>query len=341
MDVSRIKDCEQAIGQGLGFLRNAQLPTGEFRTLVARDENLTVEAQIDPSCFATAHIVSSLTSLRRHACQPLIARAANFLMAERQAGALWKFWASRHPGFANIPPDLDDTAVVSLALQDAGIPIPRNRPILCANRNGSGLFYTWILRRPRHLCSLQCWWAILRGQIGVAQTAFFSTGQACPDDVDAVVNANAIRLLWKDSSLVSPSVTWLRKVLEVGEAEKADRSYQSSHALSYAIARGAQAGIPSFLEMGGLVTRSVLSDVDDLTAQKSALSLLALSVWQPEHPLLASMADFLVSRQQEDGSWPGEAYFYGGWKRVLHWGSPELTTAFCIEALARYTGLRQ
>jgi hypothetical protein len=231
--------------------------------------------------------------------------------------------------------------VVSLALQDAGIPISRNRPILCANRNGSGLFYTWILRRPRHLCSLQCWWAILRGQIGVAQTAFFSTGQARPDDVDAVVNANAIRLLWKDSSLVSPSVNWVRKVLETGEAGKADRYYQSSHALCYAIARGARAGIPSFREMGDLVTRSVLSDVDDLTAQKSALSLLALSVWQPEHSLLAPMADFLVSRQQEDGSWSGEAYYYGGWKRVLQWGSPELTTAFCIEALARYAELHK
>jgi hypothetical protein len=341
MDVSRTEDCERAIGHGLGFLRNAQLPTGEFRTLAARDENLTVEARIDPSCFATAHIVSSLTSLRRDECQPLIAGAANFLMAERQAGALWRFWTSRHLGFANIPPDLDDTAVVSLALQDAGIPISRNRPILCANRNGSGLFYTWILRRPRHLCSLQCWWAILRGQIGVAQTAFFSTGQARPDDVDAVVNANAIRLLWKDSSLVSPSVNWVRKVLETGEAGKADRYYQSSHALCYAIARGARAGIPSFREMGDLVTRSVLSDVDDLTAQKSALSLLALSVWQPEHSLLAPMADFLVSRQQEDGSWSGEAYYYGGWKRVLQWGSPELTTAFCIEALARYAELHK
>jgi hypothetical protein len=182
---------------------------------------------------------------------------------------------------------------------------------------------------------------ILRGQISVAQTPFFSAGQACRHDVDAVVNANAVRLLWKDSSLISHSVTWLQKVLESGEAEKADRYYQSSHALCYAIARGARAGIPSFREMGGLVMRSVLSQVEDVKAQKSALSLLALSIWQPEHPHLASMADFLISSQQEVGSWPGEAYYYGGWNRVLQWGSPELTTAFCVEALARYTELRK
>jgi hypothetical protein len=333
------EDSERAILKGIDFLRRSQLPNGEFRTLVARDENLTVKARLDPSCFATAHIVSSLASLRRNECQPLIARAANFLMSEKQAGALWKFWTSRHPGCLAITPDMDDTAMVSLALQDAGQKIPRNLPVFHGNRNASGLFYTWILRRPSHLRSPWCWWAILRGQIGNDQTGFFSTGQANPDDVDAVVNANAIRLLWKDSSLVSQSVIWLRKVLSAGEAEISDRYYQSRHALCYSIARGARDGIPSFRDMGGLVTRSVLSNLKDVTAQKSALSLLSLSVWQPEHPHLSSMADFLISRQHEEGSWPGEAYYYGGWKRVLQWGSPELTTAFCVEALARYTEL--
>jgi hypothetical protein len=241
---------------------------------------------------------------------------------------------------------MDDTSVISLALEDAGQKVSQNRALLHGNRNKSGIFYTWLLRRPQHLRSPRCWLAILTKRVDVDRPAFFSAGQASPEDTDAVVNANAIRWLWKDDAITSQPVAWLSKILEAGEEEKFDRSYQSRHALYYAIARGAQAGISDFVKMGPILVQRIVAEFKKTlhraaTPQISALFQLALSVWEPDHPLLESEAAFLINSQNEDGSWPGEAYFYGGWNRIFRWGSSELTTAFCIEALARFAELRK
>ena len=36
------------------------------------------------------------------------------------------------------------------------------------------------------------------------------------------------------------------------------------------------------------------------------------------------------------GHWPRWLLYYGGPKLLLGWGSEEMTTGFCLEALARY-----
>ena len=49
-------------------------------------------------------------------------------------------------------------------------------------------------------------------------------------------------------------------------------------------------------------------------------------------------AQWLVAAQREDGSWPARAFYAGPEPPAVHayyWGSEELTTAMCLEALAR------
>jgi hypothetical protein len=46
--------------------------------------------------------------------------------------------------------------------------------------------------------------------------------------------------------------------------------------------------------------------------------------------------DYILKIQRNDGSWPSEPYYYGGPLKVTYWGSEELTTGICIEALTRY-----
>jgi hypothetical protein len=43
----------------------------------------------------------------------------------------------------------------------------------------------------------------------------------------------------------------------------------------------------------------------------------------------------LVGSQREDGSWPARVFYYSGFGKDLSFGSAELTTGFCVEALAR------
>ncbi len=61
----------------------------------------------------------------------------------------------------------------------------------------------------------------------------------------------------------------------------------------------------------------------------------------------ASLVGALVTSQSPDGSWPRAPVYFGGRERrrdgtlapahpdTPHWGSEEMTTGFCVEALAR------
>lgn len=41
-------------------------------------------------------------------------------------------------------------------------------------------------------------------------------------------------------------------------------------------------------------------------------------------------------QQMADRSWPRASLYYSGPKKRYAWGSEELTTGFCLEALLRY-----
>jgi hypothetical protein len=44
----------------------------------------------------------------------------------------------------------------------------------------------------------------------------------------------------------------------------------------------------------------------------------------------------LLAREGPAGEWPATAMYYGGPKKYYGWGSEEVTTGICIEALSRY-----
>jgi hypothetical protein len=51
--------------------------------------------------------------------------------------------------------------------------------------------------------------------------------------------------------------------------------------------------------------------------------------------LIGRALDYLLDTQSADGSWPSAPYYYGGPRKAVSWGSPELTTGLCLEALSR------
>jgi hypothetical protein len=52
-----------------------------------------------------------------------------------------------------------------------------------------------------------------------------------------------------------------------------------------------------------------------------------------EGDFLKSAIEYLISTQSQDGSWTKERFCDGG---VYYYGSEELTTALCLEAMSRY-----
>jgi hypothetical protein len=258
-------------------------------------------------------------------------------------GGFWKFWTRDHPGFANTPPDLDDCSVVPMALQDAGVPFRQNTRLIASNQNAKGEFLTWMdlrihrLWNPRHWGSAFLWLPPYRGK-----RSFFLSGQSRSDDVDAVVTANTIA--WLASCQAIDTRDAGRRVVGAVMArqeEKSDRFYQSPHALYHAMARGAERGATVFQDAGELVADRLnemprRNGMIGRGALDTALAAIARQLFQPAGTILDSEISMILRTQQAQGSWPASAFYYGGFDRICFWGSKELTTGFCMEALARF-----
>ncbi len=332
---------DAAIKRGIEFLRKNQLPSGEFKTLVAKDTALAVEARHDSSPFATAHIVSNLASCHIEELTPIIQRAAKFLSSQRLTCGLWKFWAKNHPGFWDIPADMDDTCVVSLALRDAKVDIRQSIEVLTGNIDERGRFFTWIQRRPVHKRKILSLWILLPiAKSVLGREGFFQTGEARRDDIDAVVNANVVRHLACHPGATTRAVEWLWQVIQSRREEAEDRYYQNEFALYYSIARALQDNVTAFSRFKTTMQNRILNRINEdgsigQTIQDTALAAVALVAVGAPREVFERTVLFLLSQQQQDGSWPTHSYYYGGWSRDLCWGSQELTAGFCLEALLK------
>lgn len=300
-----------AIDRGVAFLERAQLPSGELRVLAS--------GKPDPSVFPTALAAHSLSFAPRAA--RVRERALDFLASEMEPRGLWKHWPREHPYHHQLPPDLDDTSCASAALVRAGRPFPDNRALLLRNRRRDGLFYTWKLTRAQLLHPLVAF-------------AFFTKTSAKPFDVDAVVNANALHYLGDPPGVAAHLV----RVLREGRETQCDKWYENRFAVWYFFSRALVGNTP---EAGELITKKIAAATPS-NALEHALAICALRDWNRS----ADATPLLVS-QLDSGAWPAAPLYHGGRARrrdgtfaaphpdTPHWGSEELTTAFCIEALAR------
>jgi len=335
--------CEPAIHRGLEFLQRRQLPSGEFETLAGPDPDFVNHSQPDPILFTTVHIAISLLEVRHDAAAAMVSRAADFLRSEMLPGGLWRFWTASHPGSPGIPPDTDDTACIAYLLHQVGIPFPDNRASLLGNRSPQGTFYTWILPRPRHLLHPGAWHLFRRSAKAKESVAiFFRSGQEPPDPlgVEAVVNANALLYLG-DGPQTARISRWLADVVRHGRAATSDRYYQSEYALFHALARCMEHGVVSLRDLSAVMVRRIeASEPASLPALECGLAACALSILAPASPSLPAFIECLLAAQKSAGCWPARVFYYGGFKRYRAWGSAELTTGFCLEALARYQRAR-
>jgi hypothetical protein len=329
---------QTAIDRGVRFLRGRQLPSGEFTTLVGPDPDLHADVQPDPSLFATMHVATSLLEVRHDDVAGMVSRAAEFLRSEMLPGGLWRFWTASHPGSPGIPPDTDDTACITHFLRRLGMPVPDNLCSLLGNRDRHGLLRTWIVPRQLHALRPRSWPMLLHARRNRDRIKlFFRSGPEPPpaDGVDVVVNANALLVLG-DHSAVAPIVAWVQRVLVDGTAAATDRWYQGELPLFYAIARGVEHGVQALAAAADLVREKAQRvDASGLTPLETALLASTVAILGGPLVGLDAAAGALTAAQAEDGSWPARAFYYSGFNRDLAWGSAELTTGLCVEALSR------
>ena len=300
------------------------------------DPRMDDAGELDPSIFPTA--IAALALADVNGAEDITHRALDHLAREMEPNGLWRHWPAGHPSRDDLPPDLDDTALASAALEGAGRVLPDNRAVILANRDRRGRFYTWITPRLRRTPPSQR--PIVRAQLArPARTLlFFNQTSAAVNDVDAVVNANVVHYLGPVEG-TEGAVAYLCDVLRSGTEASCDKWYPNPFMAWYAFAR-ALAGVDRvacFLierQLAAATPRTVL----DVALGASAL---VASGRVPDDDAV----DALLREQRTDGSWRRVSLYFGGRVRLRdgtfatphpdtpHWGSEELTTALCLEAL--------
>lgn len=303
-------DADRAAAAGVRFLAAVQRDDGELPSYRYADPALAGDRALDPSPFATTLIADALAARADATAVQVRARALAFVHAEREDPGVWRYWPRRTG--RPIDPDLDDTCCAAAALRRAGCDAAADDDAILANRTEHGMFKTW-LRDP-----------------------------AAPNDVDSVVNANAVLYLGERTE-TAPVIDALCRVIAAGAEARTSSYYVDALALHYMVSRAYAAGVTRFGRCrAALLDRLAGRAAGDPragfgTALAAALAVAAArNLGATDASWLAPIARRLIATQATDGSWPAAAFYSGPeppQAPSVWWASEALTTAICVEAL--------
>lgn len=330
---------DDAIDRAVAFLRKQQLPHGEFKTLLAKDRAMT-DPVFDSSPFVTSFVLYALSHLERASIADIAGRAVSFLREEMEFGGVWRYWSSRQHKHGRLPPDLDDTSCISYALRSMGARVPNNRWAFRCCREPAGRFQTWLLPRRGGLRP----WFLLARLIGFCQARLL-TGKVLPDgpedprfrtmhivrdDVDPVVNANVILYLGQ-SEETAAAIQYLIDVV-TAQASPFSLYYEEPLVLYYAVARAHRHAAPGLAVLKDTIIEAVENrrgeDGSFANPLCAAMAVSVLLTYDSRPKIARQSIDHIVRMQRDDGGWNAHPFYNV-------WGSEELTTALCIEALCR------
>jgi hypothetical protein len=332
--------CQRAVSGAVRFLADRQLPSGQLPIEVTwPGEPPSVEP--DSSPFATAFAVYSLSFSEDGVALKVISRALEFLRKQVEPPGVWRYWTREHALHKAMPADVDDTACISYVLRRHSVSFPDNRELLLANRDADGRFFTWIVPRlrpfSRNIGQWRAGW--LQWRHPLAATLFWRQYEASWNDVDAVVNANALAYCGEchDTKGV---VDFLIRVVKDRKEGVCDKWYHRPLLFHYALSRCAAQGVRRLKSVRQLALERIATELralgDAATDLDLALAVCARCNWEGEPTLTQQTSNRLLARQAGDGGWESAPFYTGG--RSIYapsWGSRELTSALCVEALLR------
>lgn len=300
---------EDALARGIGFLKSAQKADGSFESGISTIPDMSAGIRTERSVFAAAVVLRCLRPLTGANFQSIDRAGMGFLSSEMSPESTWRYWVKDWP--IAIPADLDDTACClkllggSLSREQRACGIAQ----VIRNREASGLYKTWILDTAEH------------------------------NDVDSVVNANVVAFLGSGSNTID-AIEYLIGVVDADKCRESSHYYLSEMSLFHAIALARESGVLDFDK----VARRIVARIVDSSFQGNVLesaqaisTLLALG--QDGGDWLGLTVERILEAQSPDGSWP-LVPFYSGPRHpapTSYWfGSREMTSAHCVEALARF-----
>lgn len=303
-----------AIERGFDFLETAVNADGSWPSALYLNLELCGTPRIERPPFVAALGCLSLDECPGPRSQRLRDRSRAFLMSVMEYPGVWRYWAS-------LPPDLDDTAVCSLAVgRHFLLALGRTLPKVFRERDGEGRFKTWMAKGDR----TSDW-----------------------DDIDSVVNANVVVWLG-DQTQTEGAQRWLRTLIDERREAGSSWYYPDTMDLYAALSRlgsdpagvnGVLRGLSAALADRILSRRVPSGHFGD--AQRTAQALAALDRLQawPSDSEAARAADYLLRSQCADGSWPSGLVWQGPPPPnppSAGFTSEALVTAYCMESLTRF-----
>ncbi len=266
-------------------------------------DSFLANGRLDTTDFGTSFFLNAARFSPSPEIRETAGRVAATLYARRLPGDLFKYYPHRE----NCEVDLDDVACISYELALFGYGL-KNLSTFLAWRDSSGGFFTWASRK------------------------------ALPNDLDAEVNSNVARWLFRlgygderfliflDSQVRNPALYYCWSPLAF--------CYTMSRMM-----RDEPGGIPDSLREDwstALISKTLALRPwgTPLNTALAANTLINLGYQGPEQDEAISA---LLSTQGDDGAWPAFAFYTKKSKSETYcFGSRELTTVIALEALYRY-----
>jgi len=158
------------------------------------------------------------------------------------------------------------------------------------------------------------------------------------NDVDCAVNANVLLYLGQGEE-TRGAVEYLIGVVLDDREKECSHFYPDPPALYYMLSRACFNGVSALAPTRRPVLDKLLplqeSDGSFGNALRTALAACTLLNFDQRATAPSQAVEHLLAAQQEDGSWPRISFFVDS---ASYYGSEDLTTALCVEALSRYAG---
>ena len=310
---------ESAVRRGLAFLDEMVADDGIWPCMRYEDPALAGPSQREAVPFMSALGVLALEGCGAPGAEALRSRTRAWLQRTMEYPGVWRYWYT-------LPPDVDDTAVCSLA---AGVHLwlafRKNARHLLSNRDGEGRFRTWMYTSDD------------RSRV--------------THDVDPVVNANAIAWLG-DRPETRGAQRWIERLVEEEREAGRSRWYPEPMDLYVALVRAIDRAKPALARLRPVLAQRIGQRRDERgrfgDVYRTAGALCALDVLEAIGPdEMRPSVEWLLDAQRPDGSWPAclvwqaqpptiEQSLALAREPIMWFAGEALPTACCIEAMERF-----
>lgn len=303
-----------ATKKALDYLSAQQAPGGNFTSWSSSDPSSFSPHTLYATTFVPALMLSALSQSANPIAQAIQSRLAHFLLRQKSSHWSFGYWA-RHSTQAKdqpYPDDLDDTfcSLSALWLHDASM-IDQSalahiiKLLIATESRPGGPYHTWLVP---------------------------ATAPKEWRDIDIAVNANVAYFL---QLAVAPLPALTEFMEESIQSESFESPYYpNQYPILYYLARAYRG--PKCHQLAQYIQRSNVNGHwgTPLHTALAVTSLLRLGYKDGVEPAVT----FLLTSQAPDGSWPAEAFCFDPQREgeKFYCGSPELTTAFVVEALEAY-----